>query len=67
MKIAFAIFGDLCIITRFFMIELIAGKRQNFQALFAILVIELLQLRKLSGIAALAGSVDNEQDLSLKP
>lgn len=44
--------------------ELVAGKTQYFQALCLILEVECLESFEMRGEPALAGGIDNEQDLS---
>src|SRR5208283_2811777 len=47
------------------MAELIAGKAQDLQAFLVVLGVKLLQALVLRREAALAGGVDDEQDLAL--
>src|SRR5690606_33663729 len=56
--------ADLVRIARLLVAELVAGKAEHHQALVAVVAPELLQPGVLRGETALAGDVDDQQDLA---
>ncbi|MNC67474.1 hypothetical protein D3C75_1179750 [compost metagenome] len=56
--------SDLLLAARLLMVELVAGETQHHQLLRPVLLIQLLQAGILGGKAALAGGVDDKQQLA---
>ena len=57
---------NLCIALRILLLELVAGEADNHQSLVLVLLVQFLQSCELRCESTLAGSVDNQQHLTLK-